>query len=220
MKQINAAGNTMRKFVRNLSRIEQFCVFVAATVVSEINERLSPKNEPPTTAATIKGSTMPEREANSDAIGTRATMVPTEVPMQIDTMHEARKSPANKAESGKHIIVRSTVADTAPIALADEAKAPASTNIHTISSKSGLPAPCEKQRTRSSILYPRNVNKDAIDVSKNTIVMGTFEKSPIMVPSIAISTASNIRGIKANHPRRRGRNLRSSRCFISILFPI
>ena len=147
-KHTNAAGRTIRKLVRNLSRMEQSWVLVAATVVSEINERLSPKKEPPTTAATIKGRTIPERAANSDAIGTRATMVPTEVPMQIETMHEARKRPANKAESGKHIRVRSTVADTAPIALADEANAPANTKIHTISSKSGLPAPCEKHRTR------------------------------------------------------------------------
>jgi hypothetical protein len=40
--------------------------------------------------------------------------------------------------------VRFTVASTAPVALAEEAKAPASTNIHTISSMFFCPAPLEK----------------------------------------------------------------------------
>ena len=147
-----AAGSTMRKLVRNLSRMVQFWVRVAATVVSDMNERLSPKKEPPTTMATMKGNDTPVRADISAAIGTSATMVPTDVPIQSDTTHDARNSPASKMFPGKHLMVRSTVAVTAPMSLADAAKAPASTNIHTINKRSLLPAPCEKARTRSSIL--------------------------------------------------------------------
>ena len=48
-----AAGSTMRMFSLNLSLIRQSCVRVAAMVVSEMNDRLSPKNDPPTTTAVM-----------------------------------------------------------------------------------------------------------------------------------------------------------------------
>ena len=50
-----AAGSAIGKFSLNLSFILQPCVFVAAIVVSEMKERLSPNIEPPITAPTQSG---------------------------------------------------------------------------------------------------------------------------------------------------------------------
>ncbi len=87
--------------------MEQPWVRVAAIVVSEMNERLSPKNAPPTIMAVMKGtpacaaanvSGLPCTPESSCAIpaatGTRATMVPTLVPTDMEMKHEARKRPA------------------------------------------------------------------------------------------------------------------------------
>ncbi|CUQ58548.1 Uncharacterised protein [Segatella copri] len=43
MSTSTAAGTTIMELTLNLSLILQFCVCVATTVVSEMNERLSPK---------------------------------------------------------------------------------------------------------------------------------------------------------------------------------
>ena len=43
----------MRIFMRNLSRISHFIMRVEAMVVSDMNERLSPKKAPPTMIAAI-----------------------------------------------------------------------------------------------------------------------------------------------------------------------
>ena len=86
---ISAAGVTIRMFVRNLSRIEHPCVRVAAIVVSEINDRLSPNNAPPTTIATSHGVLHPVCSAIADAMGVRATIVPTDVPTDIEVKQAA-----------------------------------------------------------------------------------------------------------------------------------
>ena len=122
----------MKKFTLNLSAILHSCVLVATTVVSLMNERLSPKNEPPTTIATTKGSELPVEVAIPAAIGVRATMVPTLVPILIEMKQAARKSPGSSILSGRTERVRLTVASILPISLAELANAPASTNIHSI----------------------------------------------------------------------------------------
>ncbi len=48
----NAAGRAIHRFALNLSAILQPCDRVAAIVVSDINDMLSPKNAPPSTTAT------------------------------------------------------------------------------------------------------------------------------------------------------------------------
>ena len=88
------------------------------------------------------------------ATGTRATMVPTEVPMDNDMKQEAKKIPASNRLSGSNNNVRLTVASIAPIALADCAKAPARMNIHSISMMFLLAAPDENCRIRSLRLNP------------------------------------------------------------------
>ena len=95
-----AAGPTMRRFTLNLSAIEQPWDLVAAMVVSDMNERLSPKNDPPTMMP-VMNAVLDARSAPNEiswampaARGTRATMVPTLVPMDMDMKHDARNNPA------------------------------------------------------------------------------------------------------------------------------
>ena len=152
-------------FTLNLSAIEHSWVLVAAIVVSEINERLSPKKAPPTMIAVMKGvltndPDAPPRASSSAipaATGTRATIVPTLVPMDMEMKHAARKRPAYRSLPGSILRARFTVASIAPISLAVAANAPASTNIHIISSTFLLPAPSENVAILSSMVLPRHI---------------------------------------------------------------
>ena len=135
--------------------MEQPWVRVAAMVVSEMKERLSPKKAPPTMMAVIIGRLMPVCPAMPAAIGTRATMVPTLVPMAMEMKQAARKSPARISFPGRIIRVRLTVASMLPMALAVLAKAPASTKIQIISRTFLSPAPREKTATFRSSFPPR-----------------------------------------------------------------
>ena len=74
--------------------MEQPWLLVAATVVSEMKERLSPKKAPPTMMAVTNATPMPVSAAMPLAMGTSATMVPTDVPMAMETKQAARKRPA------------------------------------------------------------------------------------------------------------------------------
>ena len=154
-----AAGITMRLFTSNFSRILQPMVWVEAIVVSEMNERLSPKKAPPTTMATMKGRDTSVFSARPMATGASATMVPTEVPTEMEMKQAARKMPANSSWSGRRWRVRFTVASTAPMAWADCAKAPARMNIHIISMMFLSDAPREKRVTRSPRGMPRVMSR-------------------------------------------------------------
>jgi len=136
---MSAAGTTIMEFTRNLSRITQPC----AMVVSEMNDRLSPKKEPPTTMATMKGISIPVLCANPVATGVRATIVPTLVPIESEMKQEAIKIPAKSRLSGSICRVRFTVALMAPICLALWAKAPARIKIQTMSMMFLFEAPTE-----------------------------------------------------------------------------
>ena len=81
---IMAAGSTIKKFCLNLSFISQPCVLTAAIVVSLIIERLSPNIAPHTTAPTQIGIPRPVFSAIPTAIGVRAVIVPTLVPIDTD----------------------------------------------------------------------------------------------------------------------------------------
>ena len=121
-------------------------------VVSEMNDRLSPKKAPPTINAMIICRDMSDCEAIPEAIGARATIVPTLVPIDMEMKHAARKRPASMNFPGNILKVRLTVASTLPIDLAVEAKAPAMMNIQIIKSTFLLPAPAEKVPILSDIL--------------------------------------------------------------------
>ena len=90
--------------------------------------------------------------ASPAAIGIRATMVPTLVPIQSEVTHAAKNRPASANRAGSRCKVRSTMALAAPISLALAAKAPASMKIQTMSNRFLLPAPEEKTATRSDRL--------------------------------------------------------------------
>ena len=94
-------------------------------VVSEIKDRLSPNMAPPTTIATMKGVFISVCVAIPTATGVRATIVPTEVPMESEIKQAAIKIPASRRLSGSMDKARLTVASTAPPAFAGWANAPA-----------------------------------------------------------------------------------------------
>ena len=131
----------MRRFVLNLSLIRQPCVCVAHTVVSDMNERLSPKNAPPTTIAATNGVDAPTVDAMPTAIGISATMVPTLVPIDSEITADAMNSPAKIVSDGTNPNVRVTMSSMLPISLAELAKAPARMNIHIMSSIFSEPPP-------------------------------------------------------------------------------
>ena len=84
----------MYKLTLNLSLISTPWVFVAAIVVSEITERLSPNIEPPITAANIRGIGTPLFSASPTAIGVIATIEPTEVPVAVEIKAAIINKPA------------------------------------------------------------------------------------------------------------------------------
>ena len=67
------------------------------------------------------------------AIGTRATIVPTLVPIERDIKQAAINNPGNNMLEGRKRRAQLTVASTLPISFAEAAKAPASTYIHNMS---------------------------------------------------------------------------------------
>ena len=91
---IIAAGAAIYKFTLNLSLISTPWVFVAAIVVSDITERLSPNIAPPITAAKIKGRGTPLFSASPTAIGVIETIAPTEVPVAVDIKDAIINNPA------------------------------------------------------------------------------------------------------------------------------
>ena len=147
-KTSRTAGATMRIFALNLSFMAQSKALVAAMVVSLMKERLSPKKAPPTMMAAMKASENPASCAMPVAMGTRATMVPTLVPTDIEMKQAVKKSPAKSIEPGITRRVRFTVASIAPISLAVCANAPARMKIHTIRRTLELPAPSENSSIR------------------------------------------------------------------------
>ena len=95
-----AAGNAIGKFSLNLSFILQPCVFVAAIVVSEMKERLSPNIEPPITAPTQSGRLRSAPRATFIATGTITEIVPHDVPIAIETIHAITNSPTIAKSAG------------------------------------------------------------------------------------------------------------------------
>ena len=126
------------------------------------------------------GMLIPVDCATPAAMGVSATMVPTLVPTEIDTKHAARKSPAKIMFPGRIERVRLTVASILPITFAVFAKAPASTNIHSISIILPIDAPRLNMLILSAIGMPPLVGIPPqtttayIDDNKNATVIGTL----------------------------------------------
>ena len=117
-------------------------------VVSDMNERLSPKKAPPTTTPTKSGKELPVAVARPAAMGTRATMQPTLVPMAMLTKQVVRKMTGRINRSGTMRSMSATVESMQPMSLALAAKAPANTNTQSMSMMPGLPAPLLNVSTR------------------------------------------------------------------------
>ena len=94
-------------------------------VVSEIMERLSPNMAPPAQAPSIRGTLRPLSLARPTAMGTRAVMVPTDVPVAVPRKAEITNMPATRSSTGMTARPRLTVASTPPMLLATVEKAPA-----------------------------------------------------------------------------------------------
>ena len=88
-----AAGKAINKLILNLSFNSQPNDCVAAIVVSEIIERLSPNIDPPSKAPEISGNEAPLLSASETAIGPIATIAPTEVPVAVDKKAAIKKIP-------------------------------------------------------------------------------------------------------------------------------
>ena len=121
-----AAGTTIMELTLNLSLILQFGL-------RSNNRRIGDERE---VVAEISATyddgghhayVSIHRVGSPAAIGTRATTVPTLVPIDTEIEQAARKSPGRIMLAGRMLSARLTVASTAPIALADAANEPAST---------------------------------------------------------------------------------------------
>ena len=120
-----AAGNATRKLTRNLSRISQRWLRVAAMVVSEIMDRLSPNMAPPTTAPMTTVRDRPPFSAMPTAMGMTAETVPMEEPVAVPIKAEMTNRPAARNCTGTRDRPRFTVDSRPPILAATCAKAPA-----------------------------------------------------------------------------------------------
>ena len=104
------------KFSRNLSFISHPWVRVAAMVVSEIIDRLSPNIAPETTAPRHRAPAIPVFSLIPTAIGARAAMVPTEVPIAVEIKQPMTNSPATATGGGRMDRPKFTVLSTPPAA--------------------------------------------------------------------------------------------------------
>ncbi len=69
------------------------CVRVAAIVVSEIKDRLSPNIAPPTMADKLIANIPGTDSSKPTASGASATTVPTDVPIESDIKQDVRNNP-------------------------------------------------------------------------------------------------------------------------------
>ena len=138
------AGKAMVRLSLNLSRMPTPWVRVAAMVVSEMIDRLSPAMAPPTTAPMASGKDSPVTSAKPSAIGTSAPMVPMDVPIEVEINTAMTKRPGRIRLGGRMLRPMLTVASTPPIALVTLEKAPASKNTRAMVMMLRSPMPSMK----------------------------------------------------------------------------
>ena len=109
----------------NLSFISTFWVLVAAIVVSEITERLSPNIAPPTSDPKTKAIGRFPFWASPTAMGPTVEIVPTEVPVDIEIKQPIKKIPPVINWRGIIDRAKFTTESTPPDSLDTVAKAPA-----------------------------------------------------------------------------------------------
>ena len=111
-----------------MSLSSQPCVLVAAIVVSDIIERLSPNIAPLTTAPRHNPILKPVFSLIPIAIGASADIVPTLVPIDIDIKQPIINIPTMAILPGINESPRLTVLSTPPAALIVPENAPAARN--------------------------------------------------------------------------------------------
>ena len=162
----------MRKLALNLSRMSQPCVREAIIVVSEMNDRLSPNMAPPTMQPAIIPVDRSMLSAMPAATGMMATMVPTDVPMAIDTKQAVTNRPAGTMLPGRTLSTALTVASTAPMALAALEKHPASMKMTIIIIMLPLAIPPVNSSMRRLRLQPRVMPMATVQASMNATRTG------------------------------------------------
>ena len=105
---------------------------MAAIVVSEINDRLSPNIAPPITAPAQSGTEIPPFCATVRAIGDRTLIVPTLVPMAMEIRQAMRNSPGTEKLAGMTLSIMFATLTAPPVADASPLKAPASRKIRSM----------------------------------------------------------------------------------------
>ena len=111
------AGKATIKFARNLSLSCTPWVRVAAIVVSDTNDKLSPNIAPPTTTPRASSTGKPKLFASPAPMGESAVMVPIEVPMANEIKQQIKNSPGNIMAVGTNCSAIFTVASRAPISI-------------------------------------------------------------------------------------------------------
>lgn len=108
------------------------------------------------------------------AIGTRATIVPTLVPIEREIKQAAINNPGNNMLEGRKRRAQLTVASTLPISFAEAAKAPASTYIHNMSIRLSELAPRLNKLIRLAKGKPPHVAMAYILDAMKATVTGTL----------------------------------------------
>ena len=108
----------MKKFILNLSFISEPHPSAAEIVVSEIMERLSPKYEPPITAAPTTATFRCAPCATLIAIGAIAAIVPMDVPIDVEIKQHIKNTPGTNSFTGIKCRQRFTTESFPPIAAA------------------------------------------------------------------------------------------------------
>ena len=169
---MSAAGKAMRKLLRNLSFMLTPCVRVAAIVVSEMNERLSPNIAPPTTVPTHNGRLKPALAATVTAMGVSTVMVPTLVPMASEMMQAMTKRPGMAAWAGSMSSSRFAVLSAPPAALAMPENAPAIRKMKSMMTMLSSPMPRAHTwifSSKDSERFCRNATTSAMTKATTTL---------------------------------------------------
>ena len=170
----SAAGNAILKFILNLSFISTPCVFVAAIVVSETKDRLSPNIAPPTMVPTHIGIPKPEPVATLTAMGTNTVMVPTLVPIAIEIKQAIKNNPGSANCAGKILSNKFAVLSAPPASFAIPLKAPATRKIKSIIVIFSSPIPFAQIlifSSKETVLFCNNATIRAITNATTTDII-------------------------------------------------
>ena len=75
-------------------------------VVSDMNDRLSPNIAPPMMDATQSGRLNPDASATATPIGVRSVIVPTDVPIAVETKHATTNKTATENLAGMILSIK------------------------------------------------------------------------------------------------------------------